>query len=415
MSKYRIIPYFSVKYRIYILKTAVIFSESFVINCLYCQTTKFEIGKGSEEHVILSSIGGKKSSRNICCQKCNNELGDEIDKTLSEEFSFISNFINIKTGRNKPPKTIKNAGVMNGQVFDLKPGGTPHYSKIKFDQTVKDNTVQANFSARSPEEALRLMEQFAKSHGKTIDDLKNASVKDISDYNIPQVSATLSLGGDLFFRSIAKMMLTYLATLCDQSKLRDGSVNDLIDYITGKLSEKNTLSFDFNTEFPNKLIESEMYHQIFIWADPISKLVFCGLKLFRFINFSAVLSDSWEGGEIKRSHVIDPITGSSTDFEFNSNDLTVNQLVESMGYDKTQFKSAINDLISTIRNIQHENATDTAIEKAISSAFANQNFDDLTNENLHEFVETIINQFKAHVFKGEAIQGLSLEQLKQLK
>ena len=328
-----------------------------MITCLYCQIAKFQVGKGSEEHVILSSIGGKKASRNICCQKCNNKLGDQIDKTLSEEFSFISNFINIKTGRNKPAKTIKNAGVMNGQYFDLKPGGTPHYSNIKFDQSVKDKTIDASFSARSPEEALRLMGQFVKSHGKTLDDLKNTSVKDISDYNIPQVSGTLNLGGDLFFRSIAKMMLTYLATLCNHYKLRVGSVDDLIDYITGQSSDKNKLSFDYNTEFPDKKIEAEIYHQIFIWADPVSKLVFCGLKLFRFISFSAVLSNSWEGGEIKESHLIDPITGYSTDFEFDFNDMNISQLVDSMGYDKTQFKSAINNLMATVRNIQREYAT----------------------------------------------------------
>lgn len=227
------------------------FLEGFVINCLYCEHGEFEIGKGSEEHVILSSLGGKKASKNICCQICNNELGDKIDKVLSEEFSFVSNLINIKTGRNKPVKPIKNAGVMNGQEFELRPGGTPHFSKVKFDKTVNKNTIEATISARTPEEALKLMEQFAKSNGKTLDDIQNSNVKIISNYDIPQVSGTLNLGGELFFRSVAKMMLTYLATLCNHTRLRDGSFKNVISYIIGESKDNIKLSFDYNNEFPD--------------------------------------------------------------------------------------------------------------------------------------------------------------------
>lgn len=95
--------------------------------------------------------------------------------------------------------------------------------------------------------------------------------------------------------------------------------------------------------------------------------------------------------------------------------MNIEQLVNKMGYDKTQFEKAINDLMSIIRSIQHKTATDNTIEEAITNAFANQDFQDLSSKNLNEFVETIMAQFTAHKFKRVVTQELTMEQLKRLK
>jgi len=205
-----------------------------MINCIYCAEVTFEEGQGSKEHAILSSLGGKKASRNICCQTCNKELGDEIDKVVSESFSLITNFLDVKTdrGTESKTKTIKNIGIMNGIELELKPGGVPHYSEAKLEiSSIDKHSVRANISARSPQEATKLMESFAKKYGKSVDDLKDINISLNSNYDIPQVHGKIQLGGELFFRSIAKTMLTYLATLCKPLRLRDGSFDEIIDYI----------------------------------------------------------------------------------------------------------------------------------------------------------------------------------------
>ena len=386
-----------------------------MIKCVYCKESEFEVGKGSEEHAILSSLGGKKASRNICCQKCNNELGDEIDKVVSEEFSFISNFISVKTGRNKSAKTIKNAGVMNGKEFELKPGGTPYFSSAEFESKKEDeNRIEASISARSPKEALRLMEQFAKKHGKSLGDLQNANVRIVSDYNTPMVSGTLNLGGDLFLRSIAKMMLTYLATLCDQSRLRDGSSEKFINYIKNTSEENVNVSFDYNSIFPLSKLECKVSHLIFIWADPKSKLVFCGLQLFGYIKFSAVITDCWNGGEIKKCHEVDPTSGQILDSDFNFDDVDIRQIVDGMGYEASQFEIAINLLMKTVVELQQESATRNTIDTAIEAAFANQNFQDLTPDNVNEFVSNVMVHIQAQMHRSVVNQKFTLEQLKQL-
>ncbi|MCF6434586.1 HNH endonuclease [Pseudoalteromonas sp. MMG022] len=387
-----------------------------MIKCLYCERSEFESGKGSNEHAILSSLGGKKTSRNICCVSCNKRLGDEIDKGLANEFVFISNFLNITTGRKKKAKTIKNAGSIDGFDFELKSGGSPYISKVTGNTLPADgNAIKMSFQARNPEEALKLMEQFALSNGKSLDDVVDTSVKVTTTYDIPKVMGSFRLGGEPFFRSVCKMMVTYLATLCDSERLRDGSFEKVIDYITGKATQRVEVSFDYNTNFPELKWGSEFYHQIFIWADPKEKLVFCGLKLFNHINLSCVLSRSWEGGEIKRYHAVDPISSQSVDCDADFGCKTINDLVEERGYDEKQFEQVLGRLITSVINQQQIKARENNFNEAIKYALASTGTQDLTTENLDKFINTVLQYLEAQMFNGAFEQTLTLEQLKQLK
>lgn len=386
-----------------------------MINCIYCKTEKFKEGKGSEEHAILSSLGGKKTSRNICCEKCNNELGDEIDKVVSEAFSFISNFANIKTGRNKQSKTIKNAGIMTDKDFELKPGGIPHFSKAKLESNeVDENSVRGSIVARSPEEAIHLIEAFAKKYGKSIDDIQDVNIQLVSDYNIPKIQGSLSLGGELFLRSIMKMMLTYLATLCHSSKLRDGSFDEVIAYIKGEDNRDIKITHDYISTYPPSLLSSNISHLIFIWADPDTGLVFCGLRLFGFIQFSAKLTNTWQGGEIRKCHQVDPVTGETHDSNLDGLSVSINDLVSHMGNDKMKFEQAINSMMSAIFENQHKVAISRTTKNAIEEAFAKQNFEDLTKDNLSEFVKTIVGHIQAQNLRRTVTQTISIAQLKRM-
>ncbi|WP_084185060.1 HNH endonuclease [Desulfonatronum thiodismutans] len=98
------------------------------LKCIYCNKNDFDEGKGSREHVILSSLGGRKMSRNICCVVCNNQLGEAIDEPTSKDLVALSNSAGITTGRDKESPTIKNVAMIEGQSLDLKSGGKPDRS-----------------------------------------------------------------------------------------------------------------------------------------------------------------------------------------------------------------------------------------------------------------------------------------------
>lgn len=386
-----------------------------MINCIYCNLNQFEEGKGSEEHVILSSLGGRKSSRNICCINCNNELGDEIDSKLSSELVFFTNLLNIKTGRKKSSKTIRNVGVMDGREFDLKPGGSPYFSKSEFEKNITEKGIEAYFSARNPEEALKMIQQFTSKQCKTPDDLIDAHIKIHSNYDMPQIDGTLRLGEPTFFRSIAKMMLTYLATLCDQRRLRNGSFDQCIGYIKGDKEAKIQISFDYNNEFPSSNRDLTMFHQVFVWADPKTGVVFSGISLFRFINVSCILTRSWSGGEIRKAHIIDPINSVSYDLDASFDEENPNILAENMGYDRSQFSNAIDNLMSETMRIQKETSNRKMIREAVSLAISSQNVEELNQDNINSIIQKILLYIAAQNCGGSISESLTLEQLKNLK
>ncbi len=147
------------------------------LSCIYCLNETFEQGKGSEEHAILSSLGGRKSSRNVCCSNCNNRLGKEIDEPCSQALSFFSTMLDITTGRNKPAPTQKSIGEHEGKSFDIFPGGEIKFSKSDID--IKENNDKAEISiiANSASEAFKVLSEILKKYGKNIDDLTDLEAK----------------------------------------------------------------------------------------------------------------------------------------------------------------------------------------------------------------------------------------------
>lgn len=42
------------------LKNRLITNDNFMLKCLYCNIEEFNPGEGSEEHAILSALGGRR-------------------------------------------------------------------------------------------------------------------------------------------------------------------------------------------------------------------------------------------------------------------------------------------------------------------------------------------------------------------
>lgn len=150
-------------------------------------------------------------------------------------------------------------------------------------------------------------------------------------------------------------------------------------------------------------------------ADPKTGIVFCGLRLFGFIQFSAKLSDTWKGGEIRKCHQVDPVSGEAINFDLENSSVPISELVSKMGNDPVKFELALNSMLSAVFDAQRNHAMSRTTESAIEEAFAKQNFEDLTEENIGEFVDTIVNHIQAQMFRGNVTQDISIEQLKRMK
>jgi hypothetical protein len=385
-----------------------------MIQCVYCNKNSFEPNKGSLEHVILSGLGGRKGSRNICCEACNNRLGDEIDKAFTHEMSSISNLVGIKTGRNKEAKTFRKIVEKDGRSLDLQPGGKLQYSKSDIRMHKGENTGVVNFSisAKNTEEAQRLIEQIVRNHGKTLDNITHSEITTASDYDMPPVEFKIQISEGPFFRSMAKMMLTYLSTLSNPMRLRNGSCKEAIDYINGIGGDHFEISLDYNTKFPSYNSLSKFEHKIFIRAEQDSGIVLCGLQLFGYLRFSAILSKCWNGGSINKCYIIDPVKGSGEEFEFDAND-NLELIIENRDANESQFNDAFGTLYSLINEARQQDAIEDLIHTAITEFFAS--YDELVEENVGFFVETIMKHVQGMMFNKDVVQELTMEQLQKLK
>lgn len=278
------------------------------------------MGKGSKEHAILSSLGGRKLSQNICCEDCNNRLGKSIDDGLSNNLSPISTQLNIKTGRNKKAPTQINAVKLGDESYNLLPTGEMLRSGVQKEFNKSEGVTSFRIIANNKEQALKVLEGQLKAKGKSLNDVKDGIITEVSQYGA-QISHTFSFTeNDL--RSIAKMALTMLATKISPERLRDKAFVNVVNYINGNDEYADDIVFsDTNTELPSEHKLSDINHRIFIYASQEENLCIALVELYGGFKFSVLLSREWCGPNLACCYVIDPITTEKLDYDicFNTN------------------------------------------------------------------------------------------------
>lgn len=103
------------------------------MECLFCPNDV----DGSDEHVILNAIGGRKSSKMLACRRCNNLLGATIDKQLLDAIDFMTLIIAPPTRRrsNGATKRILDA---NGVKYEMVEGGR---LRIRYEQIAPNQWI----------------------------------------------------------------------------------------------------------------------------------------------------------------------------------------------------------------------------------------------------------------------------------
>jgi hypothetical protein len=74
--------------------------------CIFCENELTPDTK--PEHVLLSALGGRMTTRGAICSEHNNEFGGSVDKALAAQVEIIRNLLQLQTGTKKPPPPLKN-------------------------------------------------------------------------------------------------------------------------------------------------------------------------------------------------------------------------------------------------------------------------------------------------------------------
>lgn len=176
--------------------------------CLFCPIES-ETLAGSREHVFLSAIGGRIVTRRVVCAECNNKFSPWDDE-ISKLCLLIRNALNILSGRDEPPPTIRNAyRHESGHYFDLAPSLTPVPQRARVPP--KDFTASGSsfeFSFPDMKDIVRVLDIF----GKRKLDVQIASAKHVSQ-QLPGFYLPISMRVDEGFRSIAKLAVAAVCVL----------------------------------------------------------------------------------------------------------------------------------------------------------------------------------------------------------
>lgn len=378
------------------------------ISCIYCLNERFEKGKGSLEHVIPSSLGGRKSSRNICCESCNNRLGKEIDESLGDGLSFFSTMLDITTGRNKRAPTQKMIAEHKGKEFDIHSGGLIKFSKNNVEIIESDGKAEISISANSEEDALKILSGVLRKYDKTFDDFTDLEAKSVKSY-IPSIHQRLQLGGEEQLRSIAKTALTYLATFASPERLRSGDFKSVIQYINEKGVENNFVSFS-TAPFPLiNQVNAEIKHRLVVAASTENKKVNAVLELYGNIRFLITLTDQWGGPSISKAYTIDPVTKESEESESSHSEEIFN-LSHEDGVDNEGFKQAIGNVVQCFQDRQMNEIISQITEKAIQNHMIGKG-DYITEEMLSLVTSEVALEFTRVMHRIDTEEVIDLVEL----
>ncbi len=376
------------------------------ITCIYCYE---EISAGSGEHVILSALGGKKQSRSLCCEKCNNRLGNEIDRDIAEQLQIFSNMIGIITGRNKPAPTILGFKMGDGSSVNLESGGKPTLAKASVKTNKReDGSVEVNIMARNIEEAKTLLEHQFKRFGKSLPMGREIPFRKVHSYPEGK-QLRFSLGGKQHFRAIGKMMLNYLSTKVAHEVIRDGSLKRFIAFVnSGAELPDNWINHDYDSAFPVRTgPKSDFDHRVIIYANFKTKTVIGFVELFGSIRFSAVLSDDWRGPDIAHAYIIDPVTHEQREEQLTlPSDLSIDSLLRRT-YNLDKIREAFQLLLSNIFERQQKAVLTGIVDKAIEKHKVGHG-DYITEEMINRLVHEVATEFMYYNQRLTHIEGEDL-------
>lgn len=377
-----------------------------MLQCLYCTNAYFEPGKGSEEHVILSALGGRKSSRNVCCQNCNNWLGREIDEDLSKQFHFFCTMIGVTTGRGRDAPTHVKMLTSETEAYDLLPGGKSRLSdnKVEFDE--RENAATVSIKARDEKTALKLMDQALRKYGKSLDDIQSLEGLSVTGYP-DQMHVRLSIGQECY-RSIAKMALTYAATLISPKRLRDEEFFKITSFIKGECPSNDYVRIESESIFPQIPTLDDFHHRIFFFASTEKKQAISLLELFGKFRFSILLTDSWTGTSLAKVHVINPCTHERTDVDLQSSDWIFQEV---QNLTDSQQIEAITNAIATVGGEINRRQRETLVSQIAAKAFNFKAGDPdrfLSEEELSKAFESISSDIARFITRSSVTEQVYL-------
>lgn len=278
------------------------------MRCYVCDV-ELTLENRSDEHILINAAGGRLKSKDLICQGCNSDFGEDIDAALARQLNFIANQLMIKRERGEPQPVIGKQETTNEEVRIL-PDGSLVPNRLKFVQTQEGNQVNISFSVRDEAELKKVADGLVKKHPqlRTEDILKAANFRE--RYLDEALTFDLSVGGPDIFRAVCKCAVNYFVFSKGDAQV----IKPLLGYIKG--TEDKEIVWMHYRENLYELDADECFHMIHLRGNPTEGILYCYIDYFNIYKYIVLLSDVYCGKEIKSTYCYDVLNSKVIEKEF---------------------------------------------------------------------------------------------------
>jgi hypothetical protein len=276
-----------------------------VLSCVLCIQPIPE--KTMPEHILLNSLGGRKTVSTVICPNCNNKFGKGPDKDLANSTEFLRNICNLQSGDGGEAPHIKGLE-SDGEKFDLDPGMRQKVrAKKPMNLELGRKEVSVKIEAYSKSEANKLVRGAAIAIAKHIGHSSSQVIEGINQEILngwsssfrpaPPIKQQLQFGVGQSQQAMAKACLVLWATKVSNVEACKDQYNTIRDFINDGSKSLNAHSAiaKIDTREVPSVPEKFGQNPNFIWvgSDALGR-VFGYYRLYGAIGWRFLLCN--EGG-----------------------------------------------------------------------------------------------------------------------
>lgn len=285
--------------------------------CVFCNAILSPATK--PEHIWLSALNGRKTTRSLICDGCNNAFGSGPDKALAESVEFIRNHLNLKSAKGNAPPVLTgpNIGALQTKIL---PGGKPTIQGGKpFDvERLEDGTIKLQISTPdNPDALLKAVTNATKYLNISPEQILQSAQVRLIAAPAPAHHQRISLGGPEAMRSMAKTCLLLWADKFGADEIRKSTYQQAMSFARrgSDAFARNKCLLDFRTldgDARIKEIYSPHYNIAHVCSDDAGRV----LGYFRLYNVCGWRIELCQSGGIPNcsaTFISNPKTGNSSE------------------------------------------------------------------------------------------------------
>lgn len=340
----------------------------------------------SEEHILLNSIGGRLKSPALLCSECNSKFGKEADAALSNQLALFTNLLQIKREKNSSPR-ITGLKSKSGTEYHIVDG---KHILAKPEVMVKKSLgrIDYSISARNEEEMTLLLNNFKKKHPELdVEEALKIAKREEYYHNEP-VSHSVTVGGELAFKSITKTAVNYYI-LC---RKETDQVRHLFEYLKG--NEHLEIAYHWYPEIhPHQKDKKEVVHTVSLFGDSDTKTLHCYVNFFSCFSYLVKLSENYTGESFTETYMYDVVNNIQLIKKVNLGySLSINKFDTSTDYKDSIVKNILH-LQSIISQKQTDKEISRIVDTSIRESFGSNLEQKVSAETLEDFLEIVIAKY----------------------